>query len=139
VEKQGFITKSWEVASLAWLRWKRERGSDWVWIVRTRGKGLKERRRRRESPLSWKQEHNLPGEPSYSFVFYLSPRTRPVSQSARRLIQLRSRCVRDGDSILGLGCGDNIHGGPDPSTRASEHHDQCRLAKSCVCYRQHVR
>jgi hypothetical protein len=59
--------KSWVVA---WLRWERERerlgfcvgGRERV--TRWRGESL---------PLSWKQEHHLPGDPSYSFHVLLIP------------------------------------------------------------------
>jgi hypothetical protein len=65
--------KSWEVASLACLRWDRvgvrerllgkgERSRERV--TRWRGEGL---------TLSWKQAHHLPGDPSYSFHVLLIP------------------------------------------------------------------
>lgn len=61
--------KSWVVA---WQRWDRERARDWVWcgggkerVTRWRGESLS---------LSWKQEHHLPGDPSYSFRVLLIPK-----------------------------------------------------------------
>jgi hypothetical protein len=95
MEKQGFITKSWEVASLAWLRWERER-------VREEAgrKGLQDGEERVSRCLGNKSTISLETLPT-PFVFYFSLRTSPVSQSARRLARLGSECIRKVDSIPG--------------------------------------
>jgi hypothetical protein len=100
MEKQGFIAKSCEVASLAWLRWER----NWAWGRGAGGKGLQDGEESVSRCLGNKNTISLETLPTL-FVFHLSLRTRPVSQSARRLTRIRSGCTRKGDSNYGAWMG----------------------------------